>query len=115
MSRKPKKTTKKKKTTKNKESIKLDQIMRTLFEMSDKVLISTFNYFFKVNINPEDVIVTKNKGRFVTESLKSLEIDAYFSILDALDPTKILREVPEINLHNFDSNRQPIINISDKK
>ena len=71
-------------TTENKqerrESVKLDEIMRLLFDMSKETLVNMLNGLFNETFDPELVDITKDNGKFVNEQLEIIEGDLFLRV-----------------------------------
>jgi hypothetical protein len=68
---------------KNKQTaIKLDEVMRLLFEMSTTVLVGMINSLFNENFDPKRVEVKRDNAKFVNESLEVIEGDIFFRVTD---------------------------------
>lgn len=68
----------------NNESVKLDQIVKSLFEVSNKALLGIINECFNKDYMPENVIVERLPSRFIKERLdyEYIEADIVLKIND---------------------------------
>jgi predicted transposase/invertase (TIGR01784 family) len=62
------------------ESVKLDEIMRLLFDMSKETLVNMLNGLFNETFDPELVDITKDNGKFVNEQLEIIEGDLFLRV-----------------------------------
>jgi len=64
------------------ESVKLDEIMRLLFDMTKETLVKMVNGLFGENIDPAAAEVTKENGKFVNEQLGVIEGDMFMRVTE---------------------------------
>ena len=71
-----------KKETPEDKRIKLDQIIKLLFNVSHTTLVNTLNGLFNENFNPDDVNVKINKTstEFVPDNLDIIRADSFFKL-----------------------------------
>ena len=62
------------------ESVKLDEIMRLLFDMSKETLVNMLNGLFGETFDPELVEITKENAKFVNEQLEIIEGDLFLRV-----------------------------------
>ena len=65
------------------ESVKLDEVMRLLFDMSKPVLVNMINNLFGERFDPDIVEISKDNGKFVNEQLNMLEGDFFLRIVES--------------------------------
>ena len=70
------------------ESVRLDEIMRLLFDMSKETLVNMLNGLFGEAFEPEFVEITKDNAKFVNEQLEIIEGDLFLRIFDQNEPSK---------------------------
>ncbi|MGL5577352.1 MAG: hypothetical protein ACRDCW_17580 [Sarcina sp.] len=66
-----------------KESVKLDQILKYLFNTSNKVLVKLLNGLFDENFDEDEVEITVSNNEYIEESLDVLRGDMFYSALDS--------------------------------
>ncbi|MGL5676988.1 MAG: hypothetical protein ACRDDX_11280 [Cellulosilyticaceae bacterium] len=68
----------------NSESVKLDQILKSLFEVSSKAMIGVINECFDKNYEADEVVIEKQDPHYIKENLdyESIEADIVFKIND---------------------------------
>jgi len=66
------------------ESVKLDQIVKSLFEVSSKAMIGIINECFGKDYEPESVTVERQQSRFIKENLdyEAIEADIVLKVND---------------------------------
>lgn len=62
------------------EKVKLDEILKFLFNSSEKVLVKLLNSIFDENFNEDEVSVTITNSEFVEDTLEILRGDMFFKI-----------------------------------
>ena len=64
------------------ESVKLDQILKLLFKVSNKTLVNTINGLFNEKFEPGDITVSVSKTatEFVKDSLDILRADMFLKL-----------------------------------
>jgi len=62
------------------ESVKLDEIMRLLFDMSKETLVNMVNGLFGETLDPALVDITKDNAKFVNEQLEIIEGDLFLRV-----------------------------------
>ena len=65
-----------------KESVKLDQILKYLFNTSNKVLVNLLNGLFDENFSEDEVNITISNNEFIEESLDVLRGDIFYTSLN---------------------------------
>ena len=70
------------------ESVKLDEIMRLLFDMSKETLVNMLNGLFGETFDPAAVDITKENATFVNEQLEIIEGDLFLRVFDPNEPSK---------------------------
>ena len=75
---------KKSKPPKNK-PVKLDQILKLLFKVSNRTLVNTINGLFNENFEPDDITVSVSKTatEFIKDSLDVLRADMFLKVVKA--------------------------------
>jgi len=63
-----------------KESVKLDEIMRLLFDMSKETLVNMLNGLFGETLDTALVDITKDNAKFVNEQLEIIEGDLFLRV-----------------------------------
>lgn len=68
----------------NNESVRLDQIVKSLFEVSSKAMVGIINECFGKDYIPEAIVIEKQPSRFIKEHLdyESIEADIILKIND---------------------------------
>lgn len=68
----------------NSESVKLDQIVKSLFEVSSKAMIGVINECFHKNYEADEVVIEKHDPNFIKENLdyEAIEADVILKIND---------------------------------
>ena len=66
----------------NLEKVKLDEILKFLFNSSEKVLVKLLNSMFDENFKEDEVSVTITNSEFVEDTLEILRGDMFFKIFD---------------------------------
>jgi len=66
------------------ESVKLDEIMRLLFDMSKETLVNMLNGLFGETLDPALVDITKDNAKFVNEQLEIIEGDLFLRVTKPL-------------------------------
>lgn len=64
------------------EKVKLDEILKFLFNSSEKVLVKLLNSMFDENFKEDEVSVTITNSEFVEDTLEILRGDMFFKIFD---------------------------------
>ncbi|MDO5011615.1 MAG: hypothetical protein Q4E31_12380, partial [Intestinibacter bartlettii] len=64
------------------EKVKLDEILKFLFNSSEKVLVKLLNSMFDENFNEDEVSITITNSEFVEDTLEILRGDMFFKIFD---------------------------------
>ena len=64
------------------EKVKLDEILKFLFNSSEKVLVKLLNSIFDENFKEDEVSVTITNSEFVEDTLEILRGDMFFKIFD---------------------------------
>jgi len=64
------------------ESVKLDEIMRLLFDMSKETLVNMLNGLFGETFDPAAVDITKDNAKFVNEQLEIIEADLFLRVIE---------------------------------
>ena len=64
------------------ESVKLDEIMRLLFDMSKETLVNMLNGLFGETFDPAAVDITKDNAKFVNEQLEIIEGDLFLRVIE---------------------------------
>ena len=64
------------------EKVKLDEILKFLFNSSEKVLVKLLNSIFDEDFNEDEVSVTITNSEFVEDTLEILRGDMFFKIFD---------------------------------
>ena len=72
--------TKRKNKEERQESVRLDEIMRLLFDMSKDTLVNMLNGLFGETFDPALVEITKDNAKFVNEQLEIIEGDLFLRI-----------------------------------
>ncbi|MGL5616279.1 MAG: hypothetical protein ACRDD2_08635 [Sarcina sp.] len=62
-----------------KESVKLDQVLKYLFNTSNKVLVNLLNGLFNENFNQDEVEISISNNEFIEESLDVLKGDMFYT------------------------------------
>ena len=70
------------------ESVKLDEIMRLLFDMSKETLVNMLNGLFGETFDPELVDITKDSTKFVNEQLEIIEGDLFLRVFEPKEISK---------------------------
>ena len=65
---------------KQRENVKLDEIMRLLFDMSKETLVKMLNGLFGETFDPARVDITKDNAKFVNEQLEIIEGDLFLRV-----------------------------------
>ncbi|MGL5066820.1 MAG: hypothetical protein ACRC6T_03185 [Sarcina sp.] len=66
-----------------KESVKLDQILKYLFNTSNKVLVKLLNGLFDESFDEDEVEITVSNNEYIEESLDVLRGDMFYNALDS--------------------------------
>lgn len=68
----------------NNENVKLDQVVKSLFEVSSKAMIGVINECFGKHYEPDSVVVEKQQSRFIKENLdyEAIEADIILKVND---------------------------------
>jgi len=64
------------------EKVKLDEIMRLLFDMSKETLVNMLNGLFDETFDPALVDITKENAKFVNEQLEIIEGDFFARVIE---------------------------------
>ena len=65
-----------------KEKVKLDEVLKFLFSISNKVLVKLLNGIFNENFSVDEVELTVSNNEFVEDDLGILRWDMFFDILN---------------------------------
>lgn len=66
----------------NLEPVKLDQIIKMLFEMSNSVLVNLLNGVFEEDFKEDEVVVTKTSNEIIDQNLDVIRGDMFFKVED---------------------------------
>ncbi|MGL5066472.1 MAG: hypothetical protein ACRC6T_01405 [Sarcina sp.] len=69
-------------TNDKKESVKLDQVLKFLFNTSNKVLVNLLNGLFEESFDENEVNITVSNNEYIEESLDVLRGDMFYTALD---------------------------------
>ena len=69
-------------TNDKKESVKLDQVLKFLFNTSNKVLVNLLNGLFEESFDENEVNITVSNNEYIEESLDVLRGDMFYTASD---------------------------------
>ena len=86
-----------------KEAVKLDEVLKSLFSTSKKVLINLLNGIFDENFHEDEVGITIANNEFIKDSYEVIRGDMFFEIKDSDDKKMYYHiDTPQGAVRHFD-------------